>query len=154
MGFDVFGKKPTNKVGEYFYNNIWEWRPLWDYVFRNLEVLPEEDYKEGHYNNGYEINNEKARNIAIRLKQKIKNGKTEEYIAAYNKLLDELPAKPCVSCDGSGLLNLPDSNDVVNCNVCNGTGKAISFIKSYPMDIENMKDFAEFCKNSGGLEIY
>jgi len=154
MGFDVFGKKPINETGEYFYNTIWEWRPLWDYMFRNLDVLSEEDYEEGDYNYGYEINMEKAKNIANKLNQKIKSGEAEEYIAAYNKLIDELPVYLCGLCNGSGFRNLPDSNDAISCGLCHGTGEAISFIKSYPMEMENLKAFADFCENSGGFLIH
>jgi hypothetical protein len=28
MGFDVYGKAPTAREGEYFRRNIWGWHPL------------------------------------------------------------------------------------------------------------------------------
>ena len=31
MGMDVYGIAPTSERGEYFRNNVWWWRPLWDY---------------------------------------------------------------------------------------------------------------------------
>jgi len=154
MGFDVFGKKPMNETGEYFRNNVWGWRPLWDYIFYRLEVLSEEDYVEGHHNGGHEINKEKALRIAASLKQKIESGEMEEYIQAYTKYLDELTAETCEICEGSGWQELPDSNNLLKCLNCFGTGKVEPFEINYPMDLENMKDFAEFCENSGGFEIY
>ena len=154
MGFDVFGKEPVNETGTYFRNNIWWWRPLWSYVFANVEAVSEEDYFEGSHNSGHEINKEKAQRIATSLKQKIESGEMEEFIEAYKKHFDELPDEPCDICDGSGLRNLFDSNDVANCNVCKGTGKIKHFDSNYPMDLGNMKDFAAFCESSGGFEIY
>ena len=154
MGFDIFGKKPMNETGNYFRNNVWGWRPLWNYVFNNLEILSEEDYNEGQFNSGHEIDQGKAQKIAAGLMQKIESGEMEKFIEAYTKHLDELPEEICDFCDGSGLRNLEDSNDIVQCNGCQGTGKVKSFETNYPMDVKNMKDFAEFSQNSGGFEIY
>jgi len=154
MGFDVFGKEPVNETGTYFRNNVWGWRPLWDYVYANLEVLSEEDYVEGHHNGGYEISKEKALRIAAGVKQKIESGEMEEYLEAYTKNLDELTDEPCDFCDGSGWKELPDSNNLMRCFTCIGTGEVKPFEKNYPMDLENMTGFAEFCENSGGFEIY
>jgi len=154
MGFDVFGKEPVNETGTYFRNNIWCWRPLWNYVFANLKAISEEDYFKGSHNDGHEINKEKAQRIAASLKQKIESGELEEYIEAYTKYLDELPEEPCDYCDSLGLRELPDSNDLVQCNGCGGSGKVKSFETYYPMYVENMKNFADFCQDSGGFKIY
>ena len=32
MGMDVYGERPRTNKGEYFRNNVWWWRPLWNYV--------------------------------------------------------------------------------------------------------------------------
>jgi len=147
MAYDIFGKKPINETGRYFYSNIWWWSPLWDYIYNNLEVLSEEDYNEGHYNSMHEINNEKAQKIAAGLKQKIESGEMEKYIESYTKYLDELPKKQCNICEGTGWRELSE------CNVCNNTGIRKSFETRYPMDLETMTVFADFCENSGGFEI-
>ena len=31
MGMDVYGKNQTSEKGSYFRNNVWWWRPLWNY---------------------------------------------------------------------------------------------------------------------------
>jgi hypothetical protein len=31
MGMDVYGTEPKNEKGAYFRNNVWWWRPLWEY---------------------------------------------------------------------------------------------------------------------------
>jgi hypothetical protein len=38
MGMDVYGKDAVSEKGEYFRNNVWYWRPLWNYC---IEVAPD-----------------------------------------------------------------------------------------------------------------
>ena len=53
---DIFEKE---NVGYYFRNNVWWWRPLLDYVYQlNDDILTEEDYEHGHFNDGHEITEE------------------------------------------------------------------------------------------------
>jgi hypothetical protein len=49
-----------------------------------------------------------------------------------------------------------------DCNACNTErtrlegipiGKALQWEASYPFDVDNVKEFAEFCKESDGFEI-
>ena len=42
MGMDVFGLAPKEEKGEYFRNNVWWWRPLWDFVAQIDELYSEE----------------------------------------------------------------------------------------------------------------
>ena len=42
MGMDVFGLEPRKEKGEYFRNNVWWWRPLWDFVAHIDELYSEE----------------------------------------------------------------------------------------------------------------
>ena len=41
----------------------------------------------------------------------------------------------------------------MECNGCNGTGKKDDWAKSYPFSEENVRQFANFCANSGGFRI-
>ena len=41
-----------------------------------------------------------------------------------------------------------------DCNVCEGTGKVKSFSAHYPFDVDNVEEFAKFCIESGGFEIW
>ena len=62
MGMDVFGLEPRKEKGEYFRNNVWWWRPLWDFVAHIDELysqeknanrlISEEMYQSGHCNDG------------------------------------------------------------------------------------------------------
>ncbi len=44
MGMDLYGLKPTNRAGKDFYNNVWCWIPLWEYVASECsDILTEKD---------------------------------------------------------------------------------------------------------------
>ena len=84
MGFDLNGLNPSGKenveavgpsgffdesaeqqwkadaqAGISFRNNVWYWRPLWEYVaYVCDDILTLRDYKSGQYNDGYVINAE------------------------------------------------------------------------------------------------
>ena len=66
MGFDIFAmndKTPTPT----FYANIWFWRPLWQICSLNKNFLSQKDIESGHFNDGYEINEEKALSLSDHL---------------------------------------------------------------------------------------
>ena len=41
----------------------------------------------------------------------------------------------------------------MECNKCNGVGKVDDWEKSYPFSEDNVREFANFCANSGGFTI-
>jgi hypothetical protein len=53
----------------------------------------------------------------------------------------------CHLCDGSGTLVQAE------CLMCKGTGKVRPWSTMYPMSVEVIRDFTEFCMNSGGFVI-
>ena len=66
--------------GVYFRNNVWWWRPLWNYVCTICDdILDEEDHDNGHSNSGHQINEKKAIAIAERINLFIENGDAEDY---------------------------------------------------------------------------
>ena len=149
MGFDLSGINPnvsrpepelppfperTNKdwekyhdwqeenSGVYFRNNVWWWRPLWNFVSSTCEsILTERDIESGSYNDGHRISKTKADRIARRLFKMIRNGDVKAYESAYKEHLDSLNK---------------DNWD-----------------KSYPFSEDNVRQFANFCLNSGGFRI-
>ena len=44
MGMDVYGKKPKGEKGDYFRNNVWWWRPLWQYCASSAPELIDEEH--------------------------------------------------------------------------------------------------------------
>ena len=128
--WEAYNKWQDENCGVYFRNNVWWWRPLWDYVWELCGDCDEEDsfslaadrvitwqqYREGQMNSGAEINVHQAELIALRLHHAIKMGWVEEYKEQYET----------------------DTADDEY---------------QYPFNEENVRNFAEFCKDSGGFSI-
>lgn len=51
MGFDVFGMHSKSRRGEYFCNDIWSWRRLWDFCCY-VACFGDEVRGVGHSNSG------------------------------------------------------------------------------------------------------
>lgn len=171
MGMDVVGVEPRSERGEYFRNNVWWWRPLWDYC---CEVAPELcEGVSGHYNDGDGLDAEGARTLAEELMRHVKEGNTAEYERQYNAQIAALPRNTCEFCEGTGIrsdkvgvdMGMPSkqlSQDVAIilgrthgwCNGCDGEGTQEHIGASYPFTVENVVEFAEFLADSGGFQIW
>jgi len=149
MGFDLYAISPRNEEekSRYFRNNVWWWRPLWTYC-REIGLITDSEFNRGSFNDGYKIQTRKARRIGEMLLDLVDSGKVQEYATAYQQTLDNLPLKPCDTCDETGKMK-----DGTECNTCHGTLKQKHHATWYPFSVENVKEFAEFCINSGGFEI-
>ena len=106
MGFDLSGVNPKMRYDEpsedstreeytewlddnpgiYFRNNVWWWRPLWDYVCDQChDILTEKDRASGNYNDGHKIGKVKSLHIARRLDKLLKQGEVSQYEIAYEE---------------------------------------------------------------------
>ena len=113
--------------GIYFRNNVWWWRPLWDFVCDHCpDILTQEDMEHGCYNNNHEITEKKAKKIAKRLKMLIEDKTVSDYELAYEEYRKKKE----------------ESKD-----------KKESFMGNYPFCQENIAKFAKFCEESGGFVI-
>ena len=149
MGFDIHGVKHKTKTGEYFQNNVWGWRPLWQNVCeQSQDILTKKEQTAGESNDGFRISDEKARLISKRLFELLKNGSVRKYAQERERRLKNLPDEKCYVCEGTG------KNDAAQCSNCDGTGQARPTETWYGFDEENVKEFAEFLKDSGGFEIW
>ena len=138
--------------GIYFRNNVWGWRPLWQFVCNQFpEVINDKDAEGGESNSGHLIDKSKAMRIGYGLKAKLLDGSLQTYCDNYKKELDSLEQEECYLCEGTGTRT--DMKVDNGCNGCSGTGKRDSWAKSYPFDIDNVRYFLEFCLESGGFEI-
>ena len=84
--FEAKRQHEEDNPGIYFRNNVWWWRPLWDYVWKLCEddgVITWHPYEEGHHNSGAEINVHQAELIALRLNHAIKMGWVDEHKKQY-----------------------------------------------------------------------
>jgi len=134
MGMDVYGKAPANETGEYFRANIWSWRPI-NQLIGETKVLPEEMVMDMGMNEGAGPNAEQAKLLAYALEQAISGmDKDNEFI-----LDDEI--------DGPVAAMLKELSS-----------KGVEIVSPrgfvYSTDVEHVKEFIEFCKNSGGFEVW
>ena len=150
MGMDVYGVAPTSEVGEYFRNNVWSWRPLWDFVRESCDHTLEMK-RSGLFNDGLQIDELTARRIAKTLFSLLNDGTVATYQRAHDVLLKALPDEECKHCNGTGVRD--DEYVQGKCNGCNGTGKVRPFETWYSFSEENVQKFAEFADHSGGFEI-
>tara|TARA_Y100000296_G_C5143792_1_gene242530 strand:+ start:223 stop:795 length:573 start_codon:yes stop_codon:yes gene_type:complete len=142
--------------GVYFRNNVWWWRPLWHFVCRACEnILTEKDIERGSYNDGHKISKTKAGRIAKELFRLIETDQVKAYESMYKKELDSLEQVDCDICEATGKRQEPPKTGAgdTECNGCNGTGKKDDWNKSYPFSEDNVREFANFCANSGGFRI-
>jgi hypothetical protein len=155
MGFDLSGERAKNKAGEYFRNNVWWWRPLWNYV-RERELITDAQHTKGMFNDGLLIGDAQANEIATKLKIEIKSGRTKRYATKRHKLLDALPEIECDLCKGTGKRTWIENNKPVIriCNGCDGKGTRKQWDTHYSFNVKNVQEFVEFCENSGGFRIY
>jgi hypothetical protein len=168
MGMDVMGKNPTDDQGNYFRNNVWWWRPLWDYV---VDVAPHlTEGVDGHMNGGDGLAAAAAEKLAALLTAELDAGRTAEYAAAYMATIEAMPDQPCWLCGGTGirddatgrangmlerLTTLPDGTVRKGwCNACAGTGAERPREAHYPFSVENVVEFRDFVAASGGFEIW
>ena len=65
--------------GIYFRNNVWWWRPVWQFVCERVDdILTENDMERGGYNDGHEITVDKAMDIGVELTVMIESGRIKE----------------------------------------------------------------------------
>lgn len=171
MGMDVYGKSPVSEKGSYFRNNVWWWRPLWDYceTFHGDLV----GNVSGHYNDGDGLDEEGAKALAQRLFDDLEQGRIDTYAEGYRQALAALPMEHCGFCSGTGIrtdevgvdMGMPDKalDEAIAiivgrthgwCNACYGRGEKESIAASYSFDKENVVEFATFLMDSGGFEIW
>ena len=152
----AFHKWQEENCGVYFRNNVWWWRPLWNFVTGVCDdILTEKDMEQGAWNDGHKISKTKAGKVAKRLYSLIESGRVKEYEEGYKEHLASLEQIDCDTCDATGKRQEPPKTGAgdVECNGCEGTGKKDDWEKSYPFSEENVREFANFCLNSGGFTI-
>lgn len=152
--------------GSYFRNNCWWWRPLADYIFNECDdFLSSDDQGEWHMNNGHQVSEALAIKIADRMDKLIDTGhakKHEEMIdkkimkAKHHnnkiKLEHDALKKKVIS---KYKLKDPAPKDYPEDE--NKEWDEIQsredYDSSYPFEVSNVREFAKFCRDSGGFSI-
>lgn len=122
MGMDVYGLTPRSKVGEYFQRSVWSWHPLADYARRFSAAQHGEGW---HFNDGYGLTDEQARQLATQMTDDISSGRAKEYVEQRTKRLTRMSNVDCHICGGTGRKKAPPqigAGDHI-CNACHGEGK-------------------------------
>lgn len=170
MGMDVYGANPVSEKGSYFRNNVWWWRPLWDYCLAVAPLLC--DDVSGHTNDGDGLGASDAKALADLLSEEIKTGRCAEYEKRYNEWRGSQPRVKCELCDETGIRSdavgiehgMPDRElepevQILTgrthgyCNGCAGVGTRESWNTQYPFTVENVQEFVDFLYDSGGFSI-
>ena len=148
--WEEYEKYQEANPGVYFRNNVWWWRPLWQFVCERLDdVLTDEDAERGCYNDAHEITEDKAMQIGVELTAMLESGRIKEHADRYKAGLEALPQVDCRVCDN----NNRGHKKKKECKACKQTGLVDDWAKSYPFDVENIREFATFCLESGGFTI-
>jgi len=166
MGFDLHstGNHKSEK-GEYFRNNVWGWRRLADFVCTQTGVVQEEDKKLWQCNDGHEVTDQEALQIAKQLKALIKDGTVSRAINEVeeetkkadenNKFVDECHKmlKDKVERE-TGKKNLaPADYPEKDHDTWAWIQSKYDYASSYPFSMENVEEFIEFCEQSNGFRI-
>ena len=78
--------------GAYFRNNVWWWRPLWEFISGICsDILTKEDIRMGGFNDGHKIGKTKARRIAARIRRCLKDEYADVYDSWYAMKQKNLP---------------------------------------------------------------
>ena len=135
--FDFQNKYQEDNQGSYFRNNVWWWRPLWQFVCEQCqEFLTVADMNGGNSNDGYKITKTKSIKIAKRLSKVLAGTFVDEVDREHvgNSIVPANYPKPYYK----KWKKLQDAHN---------------WDDDYPFDRENVENFAKFCKDSGGFEI-
>ena len=154
--------------GVYFRNNVWWWRRLADYILEHTKCVDEKDFDRWQENGGHEVDAETAEQIANQLEHLIKSGHAEQYKQEIEKerqeakehnekvekMLSELRLEVAkiVGEDKVETLAPRDYPKPLNEKWWEITNQK-DYRDNYPFEIDNVKEFIEFARNSGGFRI-
>ena len=158
MGMDVMGRNAKSEMGEYFRRSVWGWRPLWIYV-EDMHVDTASKVKNAQTNDGDGLNEDDAYALGLKLYNDIADGSAARYVSERDATIAALPDEPCKYCDATGI-----RTDTVGvsmgmdkkktCNACDSKGKVRPWEAHYSLDVDDIREFADFLVESGGFSIY
>ena len=163
--FKKLEKYENEVVGDYFRSNVWWWRPLAGYVIQYTGCINEDDAEKWSYNDGHEVDDETAQQIHNQLQVLIESGHTQKFQDDYEKervkaekhndKVEKELKKFCDSVEKKlGKTNLaPNDFPKADKDKWDEIYNKKLWSASYPFSVEHVKEFAEFCRFSGGFKI-
>tara|TARA_R100000808_G_C2149807_1_gene158345 strand:- start:1201 stop:1698 length:498 start_codon:yes stop_codon:yes gene_type:complete len=82
--FDEMGQYEEENPGAYFRNNVWWWRPLWDFCHAVSDVIDDELHDKGHMNDGAGLDSQDSVRLAVDLETAVHNGAAKEWERRFN----------------------------------------------------------------------
>lgn len=165
--FKAKEKYDKDNPGSYFRNNVWWWRPLWNFICITCDdILSQKQMDSGGYNDGVKIYKTKAKKLAIRIKKLDADGTIQKYedeymseikiAIAHNKKVDKVMKKFEKTMEIKYGEKLPSSKytDKEDRDTWSDLYDTRMFQASYPFSRKNVMDFGIFCEQSGGFEIW
>ena len=152
-------------VGDYFRSNVWWWRPLASYVINYTGCVNEDDAEMWSTNDGHEVDEETAQQIHNQLQVLIESGHTQKFQDDYEKerkiaeehndKVEKELKKFCDSVEKKlGKTNLaPNDFPKADKEKWDKIWNKRKWSASYPFSVEHVREFAEFCRFSGGFKI-
>jgi len=166
--FEAVNEFESINKGVYFRNNVWWWRRLADYIMEHTKCVDEADFDKWQENGGHEVDEETAEQIANQLEHLIATGhaekykqeidaeikKAEEHNNKVEQMLSELRLEVAkvVGEDKAEKLAPADYPKPFNEKWSEIYSKR-DYGANYPFSIDNVKEFIEFARNSGGFRI-
>jgi hypothetical protein len=163
--FELKDQFQEDNPGDYFRNNVWWWRPLWDFVCNSCDdFLTEKDMEKGYYNDDRKISKTKSLKIAKRLSKLIADGtvdtlERESTLAiakaeAHNKEVRKEMDTISNACQKEhGEIKAPAYYPEPYKTQWHNAYEKEDWTSSYPFYTDNVKVFATFCQQSGGFTI-
>lgn len=154
--YEASDKWEKENPGIYFRNNVWWWRPLWNYVCEVCEdVMSNEDMNAGCSNSGYKISESTVDRMVEKLVVEIALDNHKKHEEAYMEEIKNLPKEECTICEGTGKRKEPPlvGAGKLRCNGCSGTGEKEAWESHYPFSAKNVEEFLSFLSESGGIQI-
>ena len=134
MGMDVYGRKPRSAEGEYFRANIWSWRPIHELIEQS-NVLPQKMVEEMGFNDGAGPNEMQALLLADALSD-MTEGMHTDHTFMLSTEIDGPVAELLSAISDKGIEVISPRGPV------------------YSTDVSHVREFIEFCRASGGFEVW
>ncbi len=134
MGMDVYGRAPLSDEGEYFRANVWSWRPIHELI-EKTNVLPKEMVYEMSFNDGAGPDKHQALLLAAAMENMVE-GMDDDNTFMLSSEVDGPVAAILSHFKEQGIEIVSPRGPV------------------YQAEVSHVREFIEFCRASGGFEVW